>query len=316
MTNGTSQGLFIIVAVIIFGIFVLISYLLFGDKLKTGLANIFDDSLEQVEYEVTGIIKSKPLTGQEEDEQFIYAKIRTGSGDDTDIWGKFQKESNNELTLLSVNNDNNKENYSAGLGINGNTPNSSGTVKNGSLVIPNTINGKKVTKIGDNAFRESSLNGTFSAPSVREVGESAFLRTVFTGDFDLPNIETIGSSAFYASQFNGMFLAPKVKTISDTSFQKSIFIGTFNAPNVQYIGVRTFYSSKFTGDFVQPNIITVGDRAFYSSNFNGIFNCPNVYRVDDWAFINSKFTSVTAPELVVLGTKGIGMSNNTYYKLP
>lgn len=48
MTNGTSQGLFIIVAVIIFGIFVLISYLLFGDKLKTGLASIFDDSLEQV----------------------------------------------------------------------------------------------------------------------------------------------------------------------------------------------------------------------------------------------------------------------------
>ena len=47
MTNGTSQGLFIVVAIIIFGIFVLISYVLFRDNLKPSLANIFTDGLEQ-----------------------------------------------------------------------------------------------------------------------------------------------------------------------------------------------------------------------------------------------------------------------------
>ena len=49
MTNGASQGLFVIVAVVIFGIFVLISYVLFRDTLKPSLANIFTDSLEQTE---------------------------------------------------------------------------------------------------------------------------------------------------------------------------------------------------------------------------------------------------------------------------
>ncbi|EGO7767524.1 TPA: hypothetical protein IUX45_002841 [Enterococcus faecalis] len=49
MTEGASQGLFVIVAIVIFGIFVLISYVLFKDTLKPSLANIFTDGLEQAE---------------------------------------------------------------------------------------------------------------------------------------------------------------------------------------------------------------------------------------------------------------------------
>ncbi|EGO5146892.1 hypothetical protein H4N16_002626 [Enterococcus faecalis] len=49
MTDGASQGLFVIIAVVIFGIFVLISYVVFKDTLKPSLANIFTDGLEQAE---------------------------------------------------------------------------------------------------------------------------------------------------------------------------------------------------------------------------------------------------------------------------
>lgn len=49
MTDGASQGLFVIVAIVIFGIFVLISYVLFKDTLKPSLSNIFTDGLEQAE---------------------------------------------------------------------------------------------------------------------------------------------------------------------------------------------------------------------------------------------------------------------------
>lgn len=49
MTEGANQGLFVIIAVVIFGIFVLISYVLFKDTLKPSLANIFTDGLEQAE---------------------------------------------------------------------------------------------------------------------------------------------------------------------------------------------------------------------------------------------------------------------------
>lgn len=49
MTNGTSQGLFVVVAIVIFGIFIFISYLLFRDNLKPSLSSIFNDGLEQAE---------------------------------------------------------------------------------------------------------------------------------------------------------------------------------------------------------------------------------------------------------------------------
>ena len=44
MTDGASQGLFVIVAVVIFGIFVLIAYLLFRDTLKDSLGGIFKNA--------------------------------------------------------------------------------------------------------------------------------------------------------------------------------------------------------------------------------------------------------------------------------
>ena len=44
MTDGASQGLFVIVAVVIFGIFVLIAYLLFRDTLKDSLDGIFKNA--------------------------------------------------------------------------------------------------------------------------------------------------------------------------------------------------------------------------------------------------------------------------------
>lgn len=55
MTEGSSQGLFVIVAVVIFGIFVLIAYMLFQDKLKLALASIFEDTTEQVQNNLLGV---------------------------------------------------------------------------------------------------------------------------------------------------------------------------------------------------------------------------------------------------------------------
>lgn len=46
MTNGTSQGLFVVVAVVIFGIFLMLSQTIFGNTLQESLVGIFNDSTE------------------------------------------------------------------------------------------------------------------------------------------------------------------------------------------------------------------------------------------------------------------------------
>ena len=47
MTDGTSQGLFIVVAIVIFGIFVVMAYILFEDTLSPALASMFTTATEQ-----------------------------------------------------------------------------------------------------------------------------------------------------------------------------------------------------------------------------------------------------------------------------
>lgn len=49
MTDGTSQGLFIVVAIVIFGIFVVLAYILFEDTLSPTLANMFTNATEQAQ---------------------------------------------------------------------------------------------------------------------------------------------------------------------------------------------------------------------------------------------------------------------------
>ena len=49
MTEGTSQGLFIVVAIVIFGIFVVMAYILFEDTLSPAMANMFTTATEHAE---------------------------------------------------------------------------------------------------------------------------------------------------------------------------------------------------------------------------------------------------------------------------
>lgn len=64
MTNGTSQALYIMVAVIIFGVFVLIAYALFQDKLQEGLGDIFTDVIMQTKEDLENKTMSSYLIEQ------------------------------------------------------------------------------------------------------------------------------------------------------------------------------------------------------------------------------------------------------------
>lgn len=49
MTDGTSQGLFIVVAIVIFGIFTVLAYILFEDTLSPAMASMFTEATEKSE---------------------------------------------------------------------------------------------------------------------------------------------------------------------------------------------------------------------------------------------------------------------------
>ncbi|MFB5393761.1 hypothetical protein ACE4Y5_03605 [Enterococcus faecalis] len=77
MTNGTSQGLFAIIAIVIFGIFVFISYLLFKNNLNPTLANIFTDGLTQSNCTVSGQDESSSTCNPKFNNSFKITKYVT-----------------------------------------------------------------------------------------------------------------------------------------------------------------------------------------------------------------------------------------------
>lgn len=81
MTNGTSQGLFVVVAIVIFGIFILTSYLLFRDNLKPTLTNIFTDGVEQANCSLAGSDESTPTCNPTFNNSFkLTGKVKLGIG--------------------------------------------------------------------------------------------------------------------------------------------------------------------------------------------------------------------------------------------
>lgn len=87
MTNGTSQGLFVVVAIIIFGIFVLISFLLFKDNLKPTLANIFTDGLTQSNCTVSGQDESSSTCNPKFNNSFEITQYVIGFVDNNNAFG-------------------------------------------------------------------------------------------------------------------------------------------------------------------------------------------------------------------------------------
>ncbi|BDG69653.1 hypothetical protein ENLAB_32170 [Enterococcus innesii] len=324
MTNGTSQGLFVVVVIVIFGIFVLISYLLFKDNLKPTLANIFTDGLEQSEENLTGIVKEKPINVQSsrEDETYLYAKIRDAdeSKGETEIWVKAYKLDDGTLELRSSSVTDG--NYTTGS-----------SDMTGSLVIPDTINGMKIIGLGDGnnisvsniwsgssvfanalfdgtlrlpthleyirhtTFEDSKFSGAIAIPkSVKIIGTYAFTNSTFTGELKLPeSLTSIGDSAFYNSTFSGELKLPNgLTSIGGSAFFTSTFTGELKLPNgLTSIGGWAFQKSKFTGELKLPDSLTsIGYLAFYSSTFTGTLDVSNVKYIQKDAFSSSKIDKV------------------------
>lgn len=278
MTNGTSQGLFVVVAIIIFGIFVLISYMLFKDNLKPTLANIFTDGLKQG---TCNLISECPIdiVAEREDEEYLYAKIREAdeSKGETEIWVRAEKLDNGTLKIdrSSISD----ANYTA----------QGSTEMTGSLIMPDSLNGMKIIGIGTRNRDEISIQNGWSNYNV-------FFNAKFDGELKLPTYLTcIHDGVFANSKFNGELIIPKgVTIIGSGAFRTSTFSGNLTLPNgLTTIGSSSFSHSTFNGELTLPDrLTTINYSAFYSSEFSGTLDVSNVTSIQSSAFHSSKFDKV------------------------
>ncbi|MGF2057823.1 leucine-rich repeat domain-containing protein [Enterococcus innesii] len=328
MTNGTSQGLFIVVAIIIFGIFTLTSYVLFKDNLKPTLANIFTNGFNQANTALNkGSILENNINTDESNSTIynnqLYVKIRekNEAKNETEVWVLLEELKDGTYAIKASGIDNTSPNYD----IQGYSTGLSGSSSmTGDLILPDTINGKKITLIKESAFYFSKFNGQLTLPKyLQSIEACAFGYSNFRGSLTLPDsLQSIGNNAFECSEFTGSLTLPdSLQSIGSGAFYCSKFTGSLTLPNsLQSIGSSAFIYSNFSGSLTLPDSLqSIGQYAFNFSYFSGTLDISNVTNIEYYAFGNSEISTVKNDSLnnnnKTIDRNAIRMDDGSYYRI-
>ncbi|MBO4909126.1 MAG: leucine-rich repeat protein, partial [Lachnospiraceae bacterium] len=184
------------------------------------------------------------------------------------------------------------------------------------LVIPDTIDGKPVTVISDNAFSFSDrLEGSLIIPnSVTTIGAEAFMSCeLLKGDLIIPeNVVTIGYEAFYGCQgFDGnLRIGSSVTVISQNAFWgcRNLSGDLFIPESVKTIDSCAFYGcTGLTGTLTIPESLSnIQDHSFY-----GLYGITRIINNSDHDLKVSQFWEDKDDDKMVCFRRSDGSEMNT-----
>ncbi|WP_455259650.1 leucine-rich repeat protein [Ruminococcus sp.] len=158
------------------------------------------------------------------------------------------------------------------------------------LVIPQTIDGRKIVRIGDYALsKKAKLNSVVVPESVESIGSSAFEDSVDLKKVTLPDgVTKIGPSAFYGcSKLTTVNIPAKLEEIDDYTFSGCTQLTDIKlSESVTYVGESAFEGcSNLNSVTLSENTETIGDCAFYECDSLCSINLENVSQIGEGAFV-------------------------------
>ena len=157
------------------------------------------------------------------------------------------------------------------------------------IVVPNYVDGVKITEIGANIFSNSTKTGTVTiSDGIKVIDKNAFSSSKFTGELILPStVKEIKTQAFAScTGFSGNLEIPaSVETIGDFAFVgwSGENLNNLIVPgSIKNWGHNVFTAcSGFKGNLVlKEGLKTIGDYAFtQSSGFTGTLEIPNTVEI-------------------------------------
>ena len=134
------------------------------------------------------------------------------------------------------------------------------------LSIPSTLNGKKVTKIGEDAFYRNNDIVKLTIPNtVTYIDISAFNQCKSLEEVKLPNsIQTIENSAFtLCLELTTINLEENLKKIGDAVFERCLKLKNVTIPNsVEDIGINAFAETAIESIKLPKNLKEIGWGVF------------------------------------------------------
>ena len=158
------------------------------------------------------------------------------------------------------------------------------------IVIPSVFQGKPVTGIGDEAFKECESIENISIPiSVTSIGDYAFLGCWSLTSINLPeSLTTIGEGAFaLCSSLTSINLPESLTTIGDGAFIICSSLTSIKLPkNLTSIGESAFLGcSSLTNINLPEGVKSIGECAFYDCSSLTSINLPkSLTHIGDEAF--------------------------------
>ena len=177
--------------------------------------------------------------------------------------------------------------------------------KSGELIIPSTIEGKLVTKIGSEAFKDcSNLTSIIIPDSVTTIGEYAFVSCSKLSNITIPNsVTSIGGWAFVScTSLTSINIPDTVRSIGYACFDNCTSLTSIIIPN----GITTIEGGVFANctaltSIAIPNSVTsIGNATFSSCTALVSISIPNsVKSIGDNAFNRcSSLKSITIPDSI------------------
>ena len=170
--------------------------------------------------------------------------------------------------------------------------------KSQTITIPNTINGKKVTSIGEFAFRYCSVLTVTIPNSITSIGSCAFFDSSLASITIPDSVTSIGSEAFSnCNNLTSIDIPDSVSSIGSYAFHGCYNLTKANIPN----SVKTLENSVFSCTGLKKVIIPNGVECIEADAFNNCENLteitiPNsVKRIEYGAFIATGLTNINIP---------------------
>jgi hypothetical protein len=197
MDTGSNKSLYTLIAVVVFGIFLSLSYWMFQDNLKGVLADVMDRASE------TTSIKEKESFLVETDSKNLSFNASTGTILSYDVSG------GKDVIIPKVIN---------GVEVTGIGPSAFSEVPLNSVFLPDTI-----TFIGTNAFWDCGLKSIRLSSTLTTISASALAWNQLT-ELDLPNsLVVLGGGSLRGNQLTRIRVPEGVTELNPTIFSHNRF---------------------------------------------------------------------------------------------
>jgi hypothetical protein len=143
----------------------------------------------------------------------------------------------------------------------------------GTVVIPDTLQGKNVTVIDDNALSNSSITELRLPKHLKYIGVGAFAGNEITNITIPDSVEFIGTGAFRNNSLKGVTLGKGLTTLESHTFYNNELINIVIPANITTVKTGAFGENDIVFIRLGANVVIQGDNVFgiYGNEFRTFY---------------------------------------------